>query len=394
VTVDNIQPDDSKFYCFRLGMFNPCTSAVTYSDVICSADFDAQAVTDANQLNWRTATNGISDYSITKTDPDASHPSLTETPPTTQTQDPDLICKTDYTYQLISNYANGSRSLSLPKTVTAFSTRQPTAPQNISAVVAEENDAVVLNWDQDPAFRPGDYNITKLTNGKAAGTAQSKDPTYTDADYDTTIPTCYTISYKDLCDNASPVSQPACPIQLTGTVQRDNTIVLTWSPYTGWAGGVSLYQIMKFDADGNSLGTITTGSTGYTDAVEDFENQVYRYTIEAIPNAGGITPSVSNTTTETKNPNLVYPSAFTPNGDGLNDRFIVFGRYVSGFEMSIFNRWGELLFSTGDLADGWDGRFNGNLMPEGTYAFRAKITDLTGRMYDRSGSVLLLRRRE
>jgi gliding motility-associated-like protein len=253
---------------------------------------------------------------------------------------------------------------------------------------------VTLSWDQNASFRPDTYNIIKLTNGQAAGIAQSKDPIYTDSGYDTNVPTCYTISYKDLCDNASPASQPACPIQLTGTVQGDNTIVLTWSPYTGWVGGVSQYQILKFDEEGNSLGSIMTGSTGYTDATVDFDHQVYRYTIEAIPNAGGITPSVSNTKTETKNPNLVYPSAFTPNGDGLNDRFIVFGRYVSGFEMSIFNRWGELLFSTGDLADGWDGTFNGSRMPEGTYAFRAKIRDLTGKMHDRSGSILLLRKKE
>jgi len=394
VTVDNIQPDNN-FYCFRIGMFNPCSNAVVgYSDVICSADFDAQAQSDANRLAWRTATNGIGDYTINKKDPDRSLSPLTEAPPTAQTLDMDVICKTDYTYQLVSNYANGSRSLSLPKTVTAFSTRQPTAPQNISTQVQEGNNAVLLTWDQDAGFRPDTYTITKLTNGSPAGTSESKTTTYTDGQYDPSIPTCYTISYKDLCDNASPVSHPACPVQLTGAVQNDNKIVLTWSPYTGWTVGVNRYTILKYDADGNLLETINTGSTSYTDAAEDFEHQVYRYVIQATPNGVGIQPSVSNTVQETKSPNLVYPSAFTPNGDGLNDRFIVFGRYVTGFEMSIFNRWGELLFSTGDLADGWDGTYHGNPMPEGTYVFRAKITDMTGKTYDRSGSVLLLRRRE
>jgi gliding motility-associated-like protein len=393
VTVDNLQ-NDNNYYCFRLGMFNPCSTVIEgYSDIICSADFDALAKTDANELTWRTNATGIADLTITKTDPGTSHTPLTTAPTPALLVDTDLICKTEYTYRLISNYANGARSLSLPKTVTAFSSRQPVPPQNISAVV-EEDTRVTLTWDQDPSFRPEAYTINTLRNGTPAGTTQTTDPTYTDSGYDTTIPTCYTISYKDLCDNASPASQPACPVQLAGTLKDDNSIVLTWSPYTGWLNGVSTYQVMKFDANGNALETVTTNSTSYTDAAEDFQNQVYRYTIHAVPNDGAITPSVSNTITETKDPNLYHPTAFTPNGDGLNDRFIVFCQYVTGFELSIFNRWGELMFSTTELTEGWDGTYKGNPMPEGQYAFRAKITDMTGKTYDKSGAVLLLKRRD
>lgn len=394
VTVNNLLPDNS-YYCFRLGMFNPCTNAmVGYSAVICSADFDAAAQSDVNALTWKTAATGVAGYSIAKADPATTHTPLAASPPALLYNDTDIVCKTEYTYQLTTNYSNGSRSISLPKTVTAFSTLAPTPPQNISAVVEGDN-SVTLTWSQDADFAPDAYTINTLRNGAPAGTAQTTAPTYTDAGYDTTVPTCYTISYKDLCDNTSPTSQPACPIQLSGQLNDDNTIDLTWSPYTGWANGVSLYQIIKADADGNLLETVTTGSTSYTDDAEDPENQIYSYTIRAVPADAAVTiQSVSNTITKIKDPNLHYPTAFTPNGDGLNDRFIVFGEYVTGFEMNIFNRWGELLFSTRDLADGWDGTYHGNPMPEGTYAFRAKITDRTGRTFDKSGSVLLLRRRE
>ena len=70
----------------------------------------------------------------------------------------------------------------------------------------------------------------------------------------------------------------------------------------------------------------------------------------------------------------------------------MFGQYVVAFDMQIFNRWGELLFSTNDIQSGWDGTFRGNEMPEGTYTFIAHITDRAGRTFERSGSVLLLRR--
>src|SRR5690606_9404582 len=107
---------------------------------------------------------------------------------------------------------------------------------------------------------------------------------------------------------------------------------------------------------------------------------------------GGIPQSISNTIRIIKEPNLFHPTAFTPNADGLNDVFNVFGQYVDRFEMQIFNRWGEMMFHTEDLNEGWDGRFKGTLMPEGTYVFRATITDQAGRSFERSGTLVLLRK--
>jgi gliding motility-associated-like protein len=84
---------------------------------------------------------------------------------------------------------------------------------------------------------------------------------------------------------------------------------------------------------------------------------------------------------------------FTPNSDGLNDIFKVFGQFTAEVEFKIFNRWGELLFITNDLDKGWDGTYKSNLQPEGTYVFRATLIDQAGRTSDRSGTILLLRKR-
>jgi gliding motility-associated-like protein len=116
------------------------------------------------------------------------------------------------------------------------------------------------------------------------------------------------------------------------------------------------------------------------------------YRIIVVPNEAGVTNSVSNLITVIKEPNLFHPSAFTPNNDGLNDTFKVFGQYTAEVEFKIFNRWGELLFITNDLSQGWDGRYKGTKMPEGPYVFRAKLTDLAGRTSDRAGNILLLRK--
>ena len=66
---------------------------------------------------------------------------------------------------------------------------------------------------------------------------------------------------------------------------------------------------------------------------------------------------------------------------------------INRFEMKIFNRWGEQLYGSSDISNGWDGTYKGNDMPEGTYAFVADITDFAGRDFTRSGSVVLLRKK-
>jgi gliding motility-associated-like protein len=84
-------------------------------------------------------------------------------------------------------------------------------------------------------------------------------------------------------------------------------------------------------------------------------------------------------------------NAFTPNGDGKNDRFeIKYWGYISDFQLSVFNRWGQLLFSTADPDRGWDGTYNGKPQPTGTYVYVVRATTLCGVGY-KKGTVELIR---
>jgi len=385
VTVGNLRTDDN-FYCFRLGAFDPCNNITVYSNTICSADFDLTLLSNLNRLIWATSSAGIADYSITK----SNNPSLAASSTATLLDDTDVSCGTDYCYQLTSNYADGSQSISLEKCGTAISTAVPTAAQSISAAVSSGNNSVDLSWTQDPAFTPDVYTILK--SGVTIGTTPG--PAFTDNAYTTDAGACYTISYKDVCGNKSGLSIPACPITLSSQLQQDNVINLVWTEYTGWTNGVDHYLLEKFDAQGQLLSSFDTGlTTTFVDDAEDFVNQVYLYRVTAFPVENGVGISVSNTITVIKEPNLFHPTAFTPNGDTKNDIFKVFGQFTATVEFKIFNRWGELMFLTTDLNLGWDGTYKGNLMPEGTYVFRAKLTDLAGRSSERSGTIVLLRKR-
>ena len=64
------------------------------------------------------------------------------------------------------------------------------------------------------------------------------------------------------------------------------------------------------------------------------------------------------------------PDAFTPNGDGINDIFQpVIGCYFTNYLLKVFNRWGQLLYSSEDPNAGWDGRYNGKPEEVDTYVW-------------------------
>lgn len=68
------------------------------------------------------------------------------------------------------------------------------------------------------------------------------------------------------------------------------------------------------------------------------------------------------------------PNAFTPNGDGTNDVFKVIGKYKNiALEFYVYNRWGQLVFTSTSLTDGWDGTFGGQPSPPDTYVWIANI---------------------
>jgi len=90
------------------------------------------------------------------------------------------------------------------------------------------------------------------------------------------------------------------------------------------------------------------------------------------------------------------PNAFTPNGDGLNDVFGVIPRldYVNQFRFSIFNRWGQLIFDTSDLNQGWDGTIKGEACQAGVYVYRIVYQDFgmgTQESKVMEGTVMLVR---
>ncbi len=87
------------------------------------------------------------------------------------------------------------------------------------------------------------------------------------------------------------------------------------------------------------------------------------------------------------------PNAFTPDGDGVNDTFTGKGIFIKEFEMSIFDRWGNLIFFSDDINKPWDGRANhGNEIAQSdVYIYSIKVTDIKRQKHLYKGTVTLVR---
>jgi gliding motility-associated-like protein len=89
--------------------------------------------------------------------------------------------------------------------------------------------------------------------------------------------------------------------------------------------------------------------------------------------------------------NIYIPNVFTPNGDGNNDVFLVYGTGITKLEMTIFDRWGEKLFNSKDQLQGWDGMYKGVLSKQDAYTYLVTYTSLDGKKHEKTGHVTLLK---
>jgi gliding motility-associated-like protein len=88
---------------------------------------------------------------------------------------------------------------------------------------------------------------------------------------------------------------------------------------------------------------------------------------------------------------LYIPNTFTPDGSRFNEVFKAYGEGIITFEMLIFDRWGELIYSMDSMDDYWDGTYKGKICQDGTYTWKLKYTDITEEVKHVAGHVNLLK---
>ena len=90
-------------------------------------------------------------------------------------------------------------------------------------------------------------------------------------------------------------------------------------------------------------------------------------------------------------PYVYVPNAFTPNGDGKNDQLFVRSKMVSELTFLIYDRWGEKVFETNDMRNGWDGTFKGKPCDPGVFVYYLDVTCHNQSTYFKKGNVTVIR---
>lgn len=198
----------------------------------------------------------------------------------------------------------------------------------------------------------------------------------------------YQIGAVDSC-NLEHFSNISNSILLKGEWKFDFNNDLDWNAYKGWSGNVARYNIERSD-DVTQLWGIedyVENDTIYSHDI-NFETSdvstrdhdgLFCYRVQAVHSdmdrdlsfkSGKRAKSYSNERCIQQDPPLYVPNAFSPNLDSLNDVFKPLPIFIDDedYHLSIFDRWGKLMFETEDLYEGWDGTTRkGKAVPIGLY---------------------------
>ncbi len=176
------------------------------------------------------------------------------------------------------------------------------------------------------------------------------------------------------------IGEPA-PVIASFTATPDSGQVPLDVVFTNTSSGATSY-LWDFGDGNNSI--LTDPSNTYT-------NQG-TYTVILVASNGGCLDTAMMTINATGELLLVIPNVFSPNGDGINDLYVVQSSGIELFEGMVYNRWGQLMYKWDHAAGWWDGRTTaGEVAAEGTYYVVIKATGFDGTEFDETVTVTLIR---
>lgn len=266
-------------------------------------------------------------------------------------------------------------SLSVPKTYTVTYTTQGLCPDqqdfilNVngapSLTVSSSTTCAGQNSILSAITSPGGGNFTWFPGNSTAPAIQVSPLASTDYTVTYTLNGCSETKIASVVINPQPAA----------------VIVPSSSP-------VMEGQSLSLVAGGGDVYAWDNGTTGSTILVQPNETSDYCVTVT---NARGCSERVCLTVEVTKESVFYVPNAFTPNGDGLNDRFEIRQVNLTEFTMRIFDRWGKLIFESGSADLSWDGTYKGTEVAEDVYIYAITATGIDKTEYTKRGHVTLLR---
>jgi gliding motility-associated-like protein len=357
---------------------------------------------DAIQLDW-TAYAGwtptlyqiyeVNSYSL-------NNLNLVATVPGSQTSfvDTNTFCSDFKSYRItaLRGTGNNIRSFSNLDSIRPIHLK-PTEGLDVIYASVRADSVIDLAWNAYAGYKPEKYILQKSKDGERWEFLDSLPiDTFSYVDADVMVDDqsyFYRLRVLDECKDLSPFGfygkSIVLDVELDGKYPQ-----LKWSAYEQWGNGVLAYDIEVFNDDlaaWQFVASTNSNTLTFTDDLSELNQGIYCYRIRAREANGFQANALSNEDCVVFAPYVFTPNAFSPNGDNINDRFIVQAPTLRQASILIFNRWGQKIYESGNLQEGWDGRFKGEAVAEGVYVFLIKGQGEDGTPIDLKGTVTLIR---
>jgi gliding motility-associated-like protein len=213
----------------------------------------------------------------------------------------------------------------------------------------------------------------------------------------------YRARYTDSCGSVGEPSNFVKTIFVSGVADEIRMINnIQWNPYEGFDGSIIEYRIYRGPNgvfDPNPIGVVSSNQLYYEDEVSgiDFNGEIcYRVeALEALNFYNFAEISHSNDHCFVYKPLIYIPNTFTPDGDNLNDYFFPVLTNIEpiNYNLSIFNRWGQVIFESIKPEVGWDGKIQSSGLDatNDTFLYQVQVNDANGVQISKRGFVSLIR---
>jgi gliding motility-associated-like protein len=395
--------DLKESHCFSLSHTNNCGDegnlSISHCPIILNVTPGANF---ALNLDWTTYTgwSGVDKYVIYRSVDGVSFEQIAEVDALTQHYTDKLLCDQDYCYSVDAVYQGMKSRSNKDKNRPTYDSYK--LPMDVAFATVENNENVYIQWEKAKTQYPVSYllNTYDAEGLHLLSSIELNKTSFTEDNIDVTAENfVYKVQTVDHCGEKGIEGYMGKPMLLTG-YYADDVSQLQWSAYEEWDEGVDYYDIQILDhGEFVSVGTVPGSQTAYVD--KEFHDEIngdYVYRIIAV----SFTPGVTSTSNHIalRGASFVWiPNAFSPNEDDHNPIFRPTPQFVylvndgtyREYEMKIFNRWGEQIFVTNNVEEGWDGTYKSKDCESEVYLYHIRVTGLDRAIYDKKGLVRLMR---
>ncbi|NUM31559.1 MAG: gliding motility-associated C-terminal domain-containing protein [Bacteroidetes bacterium] len=308
------------------------------------------------------------------------------------------LCNRTYFYYIEAVNGNLISRSNLSQSIPVF--QFPPKYTDIKNVSVNEDNSISVKWEASKNSNFNNYLLSRIcVETSKIENFELFENYYRDYDVNTNnLNYIYSIVETDKCGNRSIAGGIGKNIVINTTSSSYFTQAY-WNTYKSWKNGVKDYTL-QIKKNGNFSSVYTSSNLDsiyyHNQTIENIHG-AYCYRIMAVSSDLQDT-SFSNVSCVISPSTLLIANAFTPNGDGINEKIGVKSIFVENFtdlkgrnfSFRIYNRWGEIVFETNNIDEEWDGYYRGVKAQSGVYIYKIKAMGADNHSYSIEGNISLL----